>query len=340
MAIESAIVEYIAKMLPFAQQYQSLQLIIAAALVGLVILAIVVIFDYSFGWIERKLIARVHLRRGPTKVGLFGILQNAADVTKLLSKENIVPANANKVIMLSGIFLFAFLLMLAVQMLNMSSVFFSFSFSIAVLAVFAILSLLPILVFIVGWSTGNKFASISAQRSVILLVSFELSLLLAVAAVGFASGSFDFQGIVAAQANLPFAILMPIGFVVFFIAMLAEMERSPFDIREADSELVAGWLTDMSAPMYVVMLFVDYTRMFLGCSLIALLFLGGWNGPLLPGIVWFMIKVALLAAFIIVIRASTPRMRLDQALRFGWSVLLPLAIINLFWAYLLVNGII
>ena len=128
---------------------------------------------------------------------------------------------------------------------------------------------------------------------------------------------------------------MPIGFVVFFIAMLAELERPPFDLREADSELIAGWLVDVGAPYYAVALFVDYTRMFLGSLLISLLFLGGWLGPYLPGLVWLLIKAFAVATVIVIIRATTVRMRLDRLMRFGWFWLLPLAVLNIILTFML-----
>jgi NADH-quinone oxidoreductase subunit H len=132
-----------------------------------------------------------------------------------------------------------------------------------------------------------------------------------------------------------YAVLMPIGFVIFFIVMLAELERPPFDIREADNELIAGWLTDVGAPYYGLALFLDYTRMFVGTLLISILFLGGWNGPVLPPFVWLMVKVVILTFFIIVIRATTVRMRLDRLLHFGWIYLLPLSVINLLISFAL-----
>ncbi len=294
----------------------------------------IVIFDYIFGWVERKVIAKVQTRHGPTYVGKFGFLQNLADVIKLMAKENIVPNSANKLLFslvpptILSMIIFLVMLIPFYPSSEASII------SLGALGVFVGISFLPALIFLGGWSSGNKFARISAQRSVIMLLGYELVILLVLASVALASGSYNFVSIVEAQHKWWFALTIPIGFVVFFIAMLAELERPPFDLREADSELIAGWLTDVGAPIYAVALFIDYTRMFLGSLLIAVLFFGGWNGPILPPLIWLMIKAFIIAFAIIIIRATTVRMRLNNVLRFGWFWLAPLAILNLALVFL------
>ena len=309
---------------------------VAVLLYAIVVMVIIAVFAYLFGWTERKLIAKIQHRHGPTYVGKYGILQNMADLIKLLAKENIVPDNANKRLMqLSAIFILSASTFL-VLLLPFSPSLQVASFGTGLIAVFVVISFMPLAIFVGGVASGNKFGHISAQRSVLMLLSYELPMVLVVAAAAMLSGSYNIAQLITVQSTRGyFALLMPIGFVVFFIAMLAEFERPPFDIREADSELISGWLTDFSAPYYALVLFIDYTRMFLGSMLVAIIFLGGWNGPLLPGPVWLIAKAALVAVFTIIIRATTMRMRIDRMLRFGWMWLLPLSLINLVLTYII-----
>jgi len=295
---------------------------------------LIVFFDYIFGWLERKTIAKAQLRHGPTYLGKFGILQNLADILKLLTKENVIPKNADKLIFSTAPLLLLALFIFLVYLLPFPNGL-GIDISIGLLAVFVLLSFSPLLIFLTGAASGNKFSLISAQRSVIMSLAYEIPLILSAAAVALYAGSFNIANIVYSQAKIPFIALMPIGFFVFFIAMLAELERPPFDLREADSELIAGWLVDVGAPYYAMALFVDYTRMFLGSLLISLLFLGGWLGPYLPGLIWLLIKVFVVAVVIVIIRATTVRMRLDRLMRFGWFWLLPLAVLNIIFTFML-----
>jgi len=300
----------------------------------IVIFILIVFFDYIFGWLERKSIAKAQFRHGPTYVGKFGILQNLADIVKLLAKENIIPKNADKLVFSTAPLLLLALFIFLIYLLPFSNSL-GIAISVGLLAIFVLLSFAPLLIFLTGAASGNKFSLISAQRSVIMSLAYEVPLILSVAAVALYAGSFNIVNIVNSQARIPFIVLMPIGFIVFFIAMLAELERPPFDLREADSELIAGWLVDVGAPYYAVALFVDYTRMFLGSLLISLLFLGGWLGPYLPSLIWLLIKAFVVAVVVVIIRATTVRMRLDRLMRFGWFWLLPLAVLNIILTFML-----
>ncbi len=313
-------------------------LLYSAAIIiyAIAVMIMISIFAYIFGWVERKVIAKIHHRHGPTYVGKYGILQNLADIIKLLAKENITPANSDRLLVkLAPILLLAIPTFL-ILLLPLSQSLQATNLGLGLLIIFVIIAFLPLAVFIAGFATGNKFADISAQRSVLMLVSYELPMVIVVAAIALAAGSFNLASIISAQAGFTyFAIAMPIGLFVFFVAMLAEMERPPFDLREADSELIAGWLTDFSGPYYAIALFIDYTKVFLGSLLIAMLFLGGWLGPVLPGVVWLILKAFIIALFVIIIRAATVRMRIDRILRFGWTWLLPLSLLNLILVYIL-----
>ena len=311
----------------------------AAAIIAYAVAVLIItsVFAYIFGWVERKLIARMQHRHGPTYVGKYGIFQNLADLVKLLTKEYVEPDKADRLLMKLGPVLLLGMTTFLILLVPFSPTLQATNLGLGLLVLFTAISFFPLLVFIAGFSSSNKFADISAQRSVLMLLSYELPLIVVIAAAALLSGGYNISGIVAAQSKLfYFAIAMPIGLVVFFIAMLAELERPPFDLREADSELIAGWLTDFSGPYYALALFLDYTRIFLWGLLISLLFFGGWLGPpFLPGVAWLILKAFVIALFTVVIRATTVRMRIDRVLRLGWLWLLPLSLINLILAYMI-----
>lgn len=315
---------------------EAVALLLALVVFAIAIGVIIGVFAYLFGWAERKIVARAQSRHGPTYVGKFGILQNLADMVKLLSKESIIPDNADKPLFLFMLPLVFAVFVIVIGFLPFTGSFMSMDSSLGLLAVFIALSFTPLLLFLAGWTSGNKFGSISAQRSVVIMVSYEVPLILVVVSVAMLAGSFNIGAIVAAQHSHWFILMMPLGFFVFFAVMLAELERPPFDMREADSELIAGWLTDVSAPYFCLALFLDYTRMFAGTALMALLFLGGWLGPgIVPQFASLMVKVVLLALLIVIVRATTVRMRIDRIIRLGWFYLMPLAVVNLLVAFVL-----
>ncbi len=333
-SLYSAIYGYLIPYMP-AIFANVLSFLISFVIFAVILLILITLFVYLFGWGERKIMGHMQSRHGPTYTGPFGILQNMADVVKLLLKEKISPSNADKPLFGLVLPTIYALFILAFAFIPITSSFIGINTTIGLIAVFLILSFMPLMLFLAGWTSGNKFASISAQRSVIMLVSYEIPLILVIASVAIAAHSFSFINIVNSQSHIWYALVLPIGFVLFFIIMLAELERPPFDIREADNELIAGWLTDVPAPYYGLALFLDYTRMFVGTLLIAILFLGGWNGPVLPQFAWIMIKVIILTVFIIIIRATTVRMTIRRLLRIGWLYLLPLSVINLLASYLI-----
>ena len=304
---------------------------------AVMILAVMSAFAYLFGWIERKVIAKSQYRHGPTYLGKYGLLQNMADLIKLISKEKVTPANAEKLLfsampqLLVAMTIFAILIIPFTPNIAVTNI------GIGLLALFVLIAFSPIVLFLAGFASGNKFADISAQRSVLMLIGYELPVMIVIASIVVAANSYNLHSIVLQQSKEYFALLMPLGLFVFFVAMLAELERSPFDLREADSELIAGWLTDVSPPYYALALFIDYTRMFMGSLLIAVLFFGGWLGPVMPPILWLLAKAFIISLIIIVIRVSVVRMRIDRILRFGWFWLIPLSLINLVITYVIVR---
>ncbi len=303
---------------------------------AIIISILMSVFAYVFGWIERKMIAKTQYRHGPTYVGKYGIFQNLADFIKLLSKEKMVPGNADRFLLNVAPILLVSITVFIIFLIPFSPYLQASNLGLGLLIIFVFLGFTPLLLFVAGYSSGGKFAELGAQRSVLMLISYEIPMIIVVATVGFAAGSYNLNSIIRMQSTLPYAILMPIGLVIFFIAMLAELERPPFDLREADSELIAGWLTDISAPYYALALMLDYTRMFMGSLIIAILFFAGWSGPILPGIFWLIIKAFIISIFIIIVRVTVVRMRIDKILKIGWMYLLPLSLINLLLTLIIV----
>ena len=309
-------------------------------LIGIIVffIALSIVFSiasYIYGWIERKFIARAQSRHGPTYVGPFGSLQNLADLLKLVSKEWFIPDGADRLIFPFVIPLTIAIFVLALTFLPFSPGFIGIGASTGLLAVFVLLSFSPLLFFLAGWTSGNKFSSISAQRSVVLMASYEVPLFIIVVSVAMLAGGYGLNAIVSAQSARWFAISMPLGFILFLIVMVAELERQPFDLREADSELIAGWLTDVSAPFYALFLLLDYMRLFVGSLLVTLLFLGGWYPVIFVPFVTLIIKVTLVSFFIMLARVTFVRMRIDQAIRLGWMYLTPLAMLSMLVTFII-----
>ncbi len=313
--------------------------LLALVIYAIIIFLILAVFGYMFGWIERKLIAKAQYRHGPTYVGKYGILQNFADLVKLFSKASLDLDNADSILYSTALPILISLTIFTVMLLPIFPSIQATNISFGLLLVFVVIAFMPIAIFLSGYASGNKFADISAQRSILMLLSYEIPLMLVIAAIGLISKGYNLQNIIAMQSNAYYILLMPIGFAVFFIAMLAEIERPPFDLMEADSELIAGWITDMSPAYYALVLFLDYSKVFMSSLLISILFLGGWLGPApIPGVVWLLIKAIIIAVIAVIIRATTFRMRIDRILRMGWLILIPLSLINLIITYIVFVG--
>ena len=312
---------------------------VALVIYAIMIFLILAVFGYMFGWVERKLIAKAQYRHGPTYVGKYGILQNFADLVKLFSKASLDLDNADSLLYSTALPILISLTIFTVMLLPIFPSIQTTNIGFGLLLVFVVIAFMPIAIFLSGYASGNKFADIAAQRSILMLLSYEIPLMLVIAAIGLISKGYNLQNIIAMQSNAYYIVLMPIGFAVFFIAMLAEIERPPFDLMEADSELIAGWITDMSPAYYALVLFLDYSKVFMSSLLISILFLGGWLGPApIPGVAWLLIKAIIIAVIAVIIRATTFRMRIDRILRMGWLILIPLSLINLIITYIMFVG--
>lgn len=302
-----------------------------------VMLALLTGFAYTT-LLERKLIGRMQLRYGPNRVGPFGLLQPLADGVKLLSKEEIIPRGADRAVYLlaPAISVTAALVAFAVVPVGGTLSLFGrrvalslADLNIGVLFIVAVTSVGVYGIVLAGWSSNNKYALLGAVRSSAQLISYELTLGLAIVSAVMLAGSLRLGDIVAAQ-NVPFALIQPLGFLLYFISAVAETNRAPFDLPEAETELVAGYHTEYSGLKFAMFYMAEYINMITVSGVATTLFLGGWRGPGPDGPHWFVLKVFLLLCVFVWLRATLPRMRYDRLMRFGWQVLLPLGILNLF----------
>lgn len=294
----------------------------------IIIIAFVMILVLSFVWIERRGMARMQLRLGPNRTGPFGLLQPVADAVKVLLKENIVPAKGDKIVhWLAPVVAFTPVLLIFAVVPFQDGALLA-DLNIGILYVVAISSISTLGIFMAGWGSNNKYSLLAAMRVIAAVVSYEIPVVLAVAGVVLITGSLSLNQIVIAQ-TIPFILLQPLGFLLLFIGGCAEINRSPFDLMEADSELVAGFHTEYSGMKFAMFYLTEYAEAVAMSAIIATLFLGGWRGPLLPPWLWFVVKV--IAVFFIMVwtRTTLPRVRIDQLMALAWKFLLPLALINL-----------
>ena len=317
------------------------------------IIAILAVFGFLFAALtlaERKILGRVQNRPGPNRTGPFGLLQPIADGIKMLSKEDIVPRDADHLLhFLAPVALLASAIM-AFAVIPYGRHLVPVDLDAAVLYFFSVGATTELAVFMAGWSSHNKYSLLAAMRALAQLISYELPLLLSWLPVVMISGTLSTTGIVAAQSGWRWGwmptwhIFTPwglAGFMIFMVAALAESNRSPFDLPEAESELIAGHLTEYSGCKYVFFFMAEYFGMTALSGMAVTLFLGGWHAPLpmlefIPSYAWFGIKLVALLLGFIWIRATFPRLRMDQLTRFAWKFLVPLALINLgtaaFWS--------
>ena len=306
-----------------------------ASLLLFFILMVVLILTLA----ERKALARIQQRKGPNRVGFKGILQPFADALKLLTKEDILPASANKQIFWIAplaVFLPGFLIWVTIPLAK-EVVLANLDMGLFYITAISVLSVMGLLM--AGWGSANKWAMIGGLRAAGQLISYEIPFIMAILAIGILAQSFNLKEIVDDQARWPFAIKQPLGLFIFLTAGLAELGRTPFDIHHAESEVVGGPFVEYSGAHWSVFYLAEYMNTFTIAVLTVLLFLGGWQSPVLPfsGIVqtvaslsWFLIKTALVIWVIFWIRGTYPRLRIDQLMSFGWKILVPASFINIF----------
>lgn len=292
------------------------------ALLGLLFIAALMVYG------ERKILALLQDRFGPNRAGSFGLLQPIADFLKLLTKEHFVPPFADRNIYIIAPIIVPFTALLSFVVVPVSDDWWLADLNIALLFILALSSLRVYGIMLGGWASNSKYPLFGGLRSAAQMISYELPMGLALMGVIILSGSFSLVDIVAAQ-ELPFIILQPIGFTIFLVCGIAETNRLPFDLPEAENELASGYNTEYGDIKFAFYYLGEYIGVLLIAVLITVLFLGGWHGPWIPGVFWFMLKTLTLIFLFFWLRTSLPRLRYDQLMNCGWKFLLPAALINL-----------
>ncbi len=305
---------------------------------SLVLLVVLLVSIAYILYADRKIWAAVQLRRGPNVVGPWGLLQSFADLLKFVLKEPIIPAGANKGVFLMAPFVMGLLALAAWAVIPVADGWAVSNLNVGTLYIFAISSLSVYGVIMGGWASNSKYPFLSALRSAAQMVSYEVSIGFVIVTVLLCAGTLNLSGIVQAQDTrwgilgwywLP---LFPM-FVIFFISALAETNRPPFDLVEAESELVAGFMVEYSSSPYMLFMLAEYVAMMTMAALQVILFMGGWLSPIpfapftwIPGVIWFLLKILLVFFMISMVKAFVPRYRYDQLMRLGWKVFLPLSL--------------
>jgi NADH-quinone oxidoreductase subunit H len=298
--------------------------------IGLVvILAWVQVNALFLVWLERKVAGHIQLRIGPKEVGPFGVLQTIVDGIKLLGKELITPQPVSWLLfILSPIMVFTPVLV-AFVVLPFGPHLIIRDINVGLMLIFAFGGINVLSILMGGWASNNKYALLGAIRSVAQNVAYEIPLLLSAMSVVVMSGTLSMQGIVEAQEGVWFIFYQPVAGLLYLIGATAETNRAPFDIPEAESELVAGFHTEYSGMRFGLFFLAEYTNMFIVAAVATTLFFGGWRGPFLPGPWWFLIKVYILIFGVMWVRWTFPRLRFDQLMNFAWKYMIPIALLNL-----------
>lgn len=299
---------------------------------ALVLLAVLLMAYFGI-YADRKIWAAVQLRKGPNVVGPFGLLQSAADLLKLLFKEIIIPEKANKMIFILGPIVTCFVALSSWAVIPFADGWVVADINVGILYIFAVSSLGVYGIIMGGWASNSKYPFMGAMRSAAQMVSYEVSIGFVIITVLLCVGSLNLSEIVNAQKNIWFIFPLFPMFIVFFVSALAETNRPPFDLPEAEAELVAGYQTEYSSSLFMLYFLGELAATFLMCAMITILFLGGWLPPFnifpfiaVPGIVWFFLKMAFIFYLFSMVKALVPRYRYDQLMRLGWKVFLPISL--------------
>ena len=280
-------------------------------------------------WVERRLLALWQDRYGPNRVGPFGLLQVVADMIKIFTKEDWIPPFADKTVFIIAPAIIMVTVLLSFAVLPIAPGIIVVDLNIALLFFLGMSSLGVYSIVLAGWASGNKYSLLGGLRAAAQMISYEVFMGISLMGVVLLAGSFSLTTIVEAQRNRWFVLPQFLGFVLFLIAGMAEARRLPFDLPEAEAELVAGFHSEYSGMKFGMFFVGEYLGITLISSMITVLFFGGWMGPWLPPLVWFLVKVFAFICFFILLRASLPRLRFDQLMSLGWKVMLPLAMANL-----------
>ena len=304
------------------------------------VFAVIIIISFIFlnaimmGYLERKIAGHVQRRPGPMEVGSHGILQLVVDGVKLVGKELLIPVNVDRTLFRLGPILSFTPVILPLLVIPFSEKLQARDLNLGLLFIVSMTSINVMAMLVAGWGSNNKYSMFGAMRAVAQSIAYEIPILLSMLAVVLMTNTFSLKEIVGAQQNIWFIVLQPLAFIIYIISGVAETNRAPFDLPEAESELTAGFHTEYSGMGFSLFFLGEYTNMFTVASVATVLFLGGWHGPPLPygqylGIVWFFLKVYFLLFFMIMIRWTYPRVRFDQLLNFAWKYLVPFSLVNI-----------
>jgi NADH-quinone oxidoreductase subunit H len=298
-----------------------------AMIVGMLIVALGIASGLI--WLERRVLALWQDRYGPNRVGPFGLLQVVADMIKIFAKEDWIPPFADKPVFVLAPAIIVVTVLMTFAVLPIAPGIIVNDLNVGLLFFLAMSSLGVYSVVLAGWSSDNKYSLLGGVRAAAQMISYEVFMGLSLMGVVVLAGSFDLVKVVEAQRKMWFVVPQFLGFILFLIAGIAETRRLPFDLPEAESELVAGYHSEYSGMKFGMFFVGEYLGVTLISALIAILFFGGWLGPWLPPIVWFFIKLFFFICFFILLRASLPRPRFDQLMSWGWKLMLPLALANI-----------
>lgn len=285
----------------------------------------------SLVYLERRVIAFMQDRLGPNRVGPEGLLQTVADVVKLMSKEDIIPANADKWTFILAVPASVIPALLTYAVVQWAPGMQLADLNVGFLYVLAVSSLTMISVIMAGWGSNNKYALLGAMRAAAQMISYEIPIVMSLVGIAMIVGSLRISDIINWQVSAPIwlIVLQPVGFLVFFISSLAELNRTPFDLMEADSEIVAGYHIEYSGMRFALFFLAEYLNAFVTVAMAVTLFFGGWAGPFLPPYVWFVIKCYALFFILLWLRGTLPRVRVDQLMGLAWKGMVPLALANI-----------
>ena len=311
---------------------------ISAADFGWIVLGLLVMFTalagivLSLTWLERKVLGRLQRRLGPTRTGPMGLMQPMADALKLILKEDIIPSSAERAIFWTApliVVIPAFMIWVTIPGTH-NAVLKNLDLGLLYIIAFAVVGILGLV--LAGWGSANKYGTLGGLRAAAQLISYEIPIIMVVISVAMLAESLDIREVVAGQGSYPYLAVQPLGLVIFFIAGLAEVGRTPFDIYFAESEIVGGPFVEYSGAHWSVFFLAEYINTFSIAALTALLFLGGWAGPWLSGnwgIVWFLVKAYAVILVIFWVRGTFPRLRIDQLMAFAWKVMVPLSFLTI-----------
>jgi len=290
---------------------------------------IVVLNTLVLTWAERKVAGHMQRRIGPKEVGPYGLLQPIADTLKLLGKEILTPRAVERPLYYLAPTIVFIPVLVSFIVIPFDSYLQVKDINVGILVILAFSSLSVLSILFAGWGSNNKYSLIGSIRSVAQNIAYEIPLLLSILPVILIANSLSLKDIVEAQKGIWFVVYQPVAFLTFFIASVAETNRTPFDLPEAESELVAGFHTEYSGMRFAFFFLAEYTNIFIVSAIATTFFLGGYQGPILPGIVWFFVKSYLLVFIILWFRWTFPRVRFDQLLNFSWKILIPVSLLNL-----------